>query len=845
MCGGPGPGTPSMRLTLPQTWIRRTTPWREWMPGVNRASLRADAIAGITGALVVLPQGLAYAVIAGLPPAYGLYCAMIPVIVAAMFGSSWHLVSGPTAAISIVVFSAVTPLAAPGSEQYVTFVLTLTLLVGLIQFAIGMSGLGALLNFVSHGVVLGFTAGAGVLIAASQLSYFFGLDLPRGGSLFGNLRQFVIHVRDINLNVLLISLVTLGSALFVRRRWPHLPNLMIAMAVGSAAAWMLNRLLGGAEATGVAILGDLPAVLPPLSAPSIDPDVWARLANAAFVVAVLGLTEALAISRAVALRSGQLIQGNQEAVGQGLANIVGAFVSGYASSGSFTRSGINYTSGARTPLGAVFASGFLVLLLALMSPVLGLLPYASMAAVLMLVARSLIDVDHLRGVMRTRTAETWVLLGTFVATLLLNLEFAILAGVFLSLAIYLDRSSKPDLTPAMPATDEGSYHFVRDPGTPQCPQLRIVFLDGSIFFGAANHLQEAFREIDERHGQRHLLLLCSGVNRIDLTGAEMLANEAERRQRMGGGLYLQYVKEPVMDVLRKGGYDRRIGLHNFFPFGTMSMDTLVPRLNPSICANCKVRAFRQCPPPPRSVASREAARAEDTARMQAPALEAGATAEAAKIPAEAMTPEAAAPKPAALQAGVPVDREMKTVLGLLPEAFDGAGKSDGADPLGQLLAELMRRAAGADLGLQNVGGYRTFLPAGPVLREKLFELLPFDNRVLRLHMDGNALRALFDRLADNRGGYRYAQVSGADYTVADSLALSIRVGGEPLVADRDYTLATLDFLFGGGDGYGEILHLASQVDTLDVVARDLLEEALLRGEQPRPSDFPANVHVED
>ena len=197
------------------------------------------------------------------------------------------------------------------------------------------------------------------------------------------------------------------------------------------------------------------------------------------------------------------------------------------------------------------------------------------------------------------------------------------------------------------------------------------------------------------------------------------------------------------------------------------------------------------------------------------------------------------------EAGVPVDREMKTVLGLLPEAFDGAGKSDGADPLGQLLAELMRRAAGADLGLQNVGGYRTFLPAGPVLREKLFELLPFDNRVLRLHMDGNALRALFDRLADNRGGYRYAQVSGADYTVADSLALSIRVGGEPLVSDRDYTLATLDFLFGGGDGYGEILHLASQVDTLDVVARDLLEEALLRGEQPRPSDFPANVHVED
>lgn len=587
-----------LSLNIPQTWMRRATPWREWLPGVNRASLRADGIAGLTGALVVLPQGMAYAVIAGLPPAYGLYCAMIPVIVAAMFGSSWHLVSGPTAAISIVVFSAVSPLASPGSDLFITYVLTLTLLVGLIQFAIGMSGLGALLNFVSHGVVLGFTAGAGVLIAASQLSDFFGLDLPRGGSLFGNLRQFVIHVQDVNLNVLLIALVTLATALFVRRLKPHLPNLLVAMAVGSLAAWGLNWVLGGPEATGVHTIGQLPSVLPPLSAPSIDPDVWARLANGAFVVAVLGLTEALAISRSVALRSGQLIQGNQEAVGQGLSNIIGAFVSGYASSGSFTRSGINYTAGARTPLGAVFASLILVVLMLVMSPVLAYLPYASMAAVLMLVARGLIDIDHLRGVMRSGTSETWVLLGTFVATLLLNLEFAILAGVFLSLAIYLDRSSKPDLTPAMPAQDEGSYHFVRDPGVPECPQLRVVFLDGSIYFGAANHLQEAFRDIDKVHGQRHLLLLCSGVNRIDLTGAEMLANEAERRQRIGGGLYLQYVKEPVMEVLRKGGYDRRIGRHNFFAMGTQTMDSLVPRLNPSICAKCTVRAFRQCPPAP-------------------------------------------------------------------------------------------------------------------------------------------------------------------------------------------------------------------------------------------------------
>lgn len=591
-----------MRLSLPSAWIRRATPWREWAPDVNRASLRADGLAGLTGALVVLPQGMAYAVIAGLPPAYGLYCAMIPVIIAALFGSSLHLVSGPTAAISIVVFAAVSPLAEPGSQSYITYVLTLTLMVGLVQFAIGMSGLGALLNFVSHGVVLGFTAGAGVLIAASQLAHFFGLDLPRSSSLFGSLREFVIHWRDVNLHVLLIALVTLGTALVVRRRWPHWPNLLVAMVAGSLAALALNWALGGAEQTGVHTIGTLPAILPPLSLPSGDPDVWARLANGAFVIAVLGLTEALAISRSVALRSGQLIQGNQEAVGQGLSNIVGAFVSGYASSGSFTRSGINYTAGARTPLGAVFASLLLIVLMALVSPVLSYLPYASMAAVLMLVARGLVDLHHMRGVMRAGTSETWVLFGTFGATLLLNLEFAILAGVFLSLAIYLDRISKPRLTPAMPSDAAGNYHFVRDPGTPQCPQLRVVFLDGSVFFGAANHLQEAFREVDEVHGQRHLLLLCSGVNHIDITGAEMLANEAERRQRMGGGLYLQYVKEPVMEVLRKGGYDRRIGRQNFYSMGTQTMGDLVPKLDPAICATCKVRAFRQCPPAPASAA---------------------------------------------------------------------------------------------------------------------------------------------------------------------------------------------------------------------------------------------------
>lgn len=593
-------------MTLFSRWIQYATPWRHWWPLVNRGSLRADGLAGLSGALVLLPQGIAYAVIAGLPPAYGLYCAMLPAIVAAFFGSSWHLVSGPTAAISIVVFSAVSGLAAPGTESYVTLVLTLTLMVGLIQLAIGLAGLGVLLNFVSHGVVLGFTAGAGVLIAASQLPYLFGMELARGGSFVGSLSEFVLSWREVNANVLLVAMCTLGTAIVVKRRLPKWPYLLVSMAVGSVVAFILNHLLGGPELTGVRTIGDLPAILPPLSLPSLSPDAWARLANGAFVLAVLGLTEALAISRAVAMRSGQLINGNQEVVGQGLSNIVGAFFSGYASSGSFTRSAINFEAGARTPLAAILSAVALIALMALLAPLVSYLPYASMAAVLMLVARGLIDVDHVRAIVRSRTSETWVLAGTFAATLLLNLEFAILAGVFLSLAIYLDRASKPDLAPGMPANTPGSYHFVRNPGTRECPQLRIVWVDGSIFFGAVNHLQQAFRATDFVPGQRHLLLLGSGINNIDVSGAEMLANEADRRRRMGGGLYLQNIKPSVMKVLRQGGYDRRIGPDRFYPMGVQVMDDVVPRLDPDICANCKVRAFRQCPPPPDAPATRPA-----------------------------------------------------------------------------------------------------------------------------------------------------------------------------------------------------------------------------------------------
>ena len=278
-------------------------PWRAWQHRVNRASLRQDAIAGLTGALIVLPQGIAYAAIAGLPPEYGLYCAIGPAVVAALFGSSWHLVSGPTAAISIVVFSALAPLAAPGSPQYILLALTLGFLVGAIQLGIGLARLGRLAHHISHSVVVGFTSGAAFLIAASQLKHFFGLKGVTASGFFGQLSQTMTLLPQAQLQIAAVGALALAAA--IASRWIHrgIPHMIVGMvAAGFLAAWL----------GGVPTVGELPAALPRLSVPSFELAVWSQLGISAAIIAVLALTEAIAIARSVALRSGQKIDSNQE-----------------------------------------------------------------------------------------------------------------------------------------------------------------------------------------------------------------------------------------------------------------------------------------------------------------------------------------------------------------------------------------------------------------------------------------------------------------------------------------------------------------------------------------------------
>lgn len=576
-------------------WLTKIFPFLRWWPQVGRASMRADALAGLTGAIIVLPQGVAFATIAGLPPQYGLYAAMVPTIIAALFGSSKHLVSGPTTAISIVVFASISPLAEPGSAEYISMVLTLTFLVGVFQLAMGIARMGALVNFISHTVVIGFTAGAALLIMASQIKNFFGVDIERGASFGEVLTQFVQQVPHINWYVTAVALVTLLSGIAFRKFVPKIPYLIGAMVAGSLFALLLDNAFGPAH-TDIQTVGRLPAGLPPLSLPDFSFQTIKVTVSSALAVMILALTEAVSIARSVAIKSEQRIDANQEFIGQGLSNLFGGFFSSYASSGSFNRSGLNYASGAKTPLAAVFSALFLVLILLAVAPLADYLPIAAMAGVLFLVAYALIDFEHIFAILKTSRQESAVLLMTMFSALFAELEFAIFVGVILSLMLYLNRTSKPKLTSLVPDVSDATRQLIANRShAPECPQLKIVRLDGSLFFGAVNHVQQAMQGIDEANPRhKSVLLVGSGINIIDVAGAEMLVQEARRRKGIDGDLYLCRIKEAACSTLKKGPYLDHIGRTNVFDTESVAIREIYSKLDSDVCRGCTVRIFKEC-----------------------------------------------------------------------------------------------------------------------------------------------------------------------------------------------------------------------------------------------------------
>lgn len=568
-------------------------PFLGWLPMVNKNTLNADLVAGLTGAIIALPQGVAFAMIAGMPPIYGLYTAMITPIVAALFGSSRQLVSGPTTPISIVVFSAISGLGAVEfTPEFVSLALSLTFLVGLIQFVLGVVRLGTIVNFVSHTVVIGFTAGAGILIAGKQLKYVFGIPLESGLSFHEIIYTIGIKISETNINVLIVALSTLFLAILIKKFAKKLPYMLIAMVGGSVIAILL-----GGEEVGILFVDEMPAQLPPFLMPDLSWETLQRLAPNAFAIAMLGSIEAVAIARSIALDTRQQIDGNQEFIGQGLSNLVGSFFSSYAGSGSFSRSGVNHQAGAKTPFAAVFSAIILMLVVLFVAPLTAFLPIPAMAGIILLVGYNLVDFPHIKEIIKASKLETTVLAITFFSTLFLNLEFAIYVGVIFSLIFYLQKTSKPHIATLAPDPETEKHRLInieRNPTLSTCPQLKIIRIDGELYYGSIDAISTQFNEIFEKGAEKNILIIASGINFIDLAGSEWLLHEAKRWNENGGNLYVCGLKRVAQEVLIKGEFKAKIGEEYFYASKKEAIESIYSQLDPAICATCTARIFAEC-----------------------------------------------------------------------------------------------------------------------------------------------------------------------------------------------------------------------------------------------------------
>lgn len=504
--------------------LRTLLPFLTWLPRQTRLSVGRDLMVGLSGAILALPQSIAYALIAGLPPEYGLYAAIIPVLIACLWGSSWHLICGPTAAISIVLFASVSPLAVPGSQDYISLILLLTFIAGVFQWLLGMLRFGALVNFVSHSVVLGFTLGAAVVIALGQLPNLLGLSVPNQATALNSLLALVAHLNQLDMPSMLLGLGTVVVGALFKQLLPRWPTLLLTLGLASLTVWLLPGTFGHVQRVQSFV-----GRLPPFSPLPLDLDMILRLLPSAVAVGMLGLVTSLSIARSLAARSQQLIDANQEVRAQGLSNMVGGLFSGYLSSGSFTRSGLSYEGGARSPLAGVFSALWVALFAVCGSALIAHIPIPAMAGSILLISWGLVDHRGIRALFRVSHAEFVVMALTCVATLLLELQTAIYAGVLASLFFYLKRTSQPRVQHWRDGDDD------------------VLRVGGSIFFGASHYLQVRLQRLQ---GPR-VVIEAQHINFIDYSGVEMLHQEARRLAQHHRCLVLRRARPQVVDELKK------------------------------------------------------------------------------------------------------------------------------------------------------------------------------------------------------------------------------------------------------------------------------------------------------
>ncbi len=571
--------------------IENFIPSLSWLREYRLRFLRPDLQAGLTVAVMTIPQAMAYSLIAGLPVQYGLYASIVPTIVGCLWGSSMHLISGPTTTVSLVVFSTLSALAIPNTGGYIQLALFLALLVGVVKLILGFARLGALLNFVSHAVLIGYMAGAAVLIAFNQLPALLGIPQNHHGLMF---YQQLFHIArqlpQADWITLMLGLLTIGVIVGLKHIKDTLPGPLIALALATVLVALFDL-----DHRGVAVVGAFPGTLPPFHLPTMhDVMQTPRLAPGALAIAILGLVEAVSIAKSIAADSRQRLNINREFIGQGMANVSACLFSGYPGSGSFVRSALNFSAGGKTPLSGIISGVAVAVVVLLAAPLAARLPLSALAGVLIVVSYEMIHKRDIARTVKSTRGDAAVLAVTFLSTLFLDIEFAIYVGVLLSIGLHLATVSHPRIKSVVPDPDTGK--MVESNREETCCQLDIVSIEGSIFFGSAEFvLDDLQRRLRNRPDIANLLIRMHKVNTMDASGVNILETLLDELRQRGGGLFFSGVNYRVFEVLKNSGLLKDVdGTHIRTSSKSAIRQAMRDYFDPDICAACPVFVFREC-----------------------------------------------------------------------------------------------------------------------------------------------------------------------------------------------------------------------------------------------------------
>lgn len=551
--------------------LARHIPLLGHLRGYTRADGAGDGVAALVVTLMLIPQSLAYALLAGLPVQYGLYASILPLAVYGLLGSSRTLSVGPVAVMALMTASALQPLAATGSAEYVSLALLLAALVGVISLVLGLLRAGFVASLLSHPVVAGFITGSSLVIILSQLKHILGVRVAEAhypwqtaANLFAALPQ--THLWTLLAGGIALALLVLARAPLRKllrriglRENAALLVSRLAPAVIVALSMLAAGLLGLDSALGLRVVGDFPAGLPDFALPDVSWGAITSLLPAALAIVLVGYVESVSVGRTLGARKGQRIDPNQELVALGAANIAGAFSGGFPVSGGFARSVVNHDAGARTGLSSLLAAGLIALVALLAARWFAFLPQVVLGATVIVAVSTLIDLKELRRLWKFRRAEGALMGLTILAVLALGVEWGVAAGVVLSLAAFLARASRPHL--AVVGRVAGTEHFrnVKRHEVQTWPSLLLVRVDENLFFANAQFVEDALEaELADHAAAKHLVLIASGVNGIDASGLHALGELKRRLASRGVNLHLAEVKGPVMDALARAGFEQEL-----------------------------------------------------------------------------------------------------------------------------------------------------------------------------------------------------------------------------------------------------------------------------------------------